>query len=58
MKSAWIVVTKLKSAMQGNTLHVQEKLYKKEHFPLPNLGRKLESIRNEVVWGRGFFLLR
>jgi hypothetical protein len=30
----------------------------KEDFPLPTLGPVLEAIREEVVWGRGFALIR
>lgn len=31
---------------------------RKEHFPLPILGPRLEEIQEEVVWGRGFVLFR
>lgn len=31
---------------------------RREDFPLPSLGPKLEAIQHEVTWGRGFALLR
>ena len=30
----------------------------REEFPLPSLGPKLESFRDEVVLGRGFYLIK
>ena len=31
---------------------------KKEDFPLPSLGDRLESFKDEVVLGKGFHLIR
>lgn len=39
-------------------LHIQEKVSSTEQFPLPTLGKKLQAFRDEVVSGRGFFLIR
>ena len=30
----------------------------RQEFPLPSLGPKLESFRDEVVLGRGFYLIK
>lgn len=44
--------------MQGNLVHIQERVPSREEFPLPTLGPKLEALREEVRIGRGFQLLR
>lgn len=44
--------------LQGNLLHIQEKVSTKEQFPLPTLGPKLEAMREEVISGRGFYIIR
>ncbi len=44
--------------VQGNLVHIQEKVPSREEFPLPTLGPKLEALREEVRIGRGFQLLR
>ena len=44
---------------QGNlVVDIQEKVPSREHFLLPNLGPKLEALREEVRIGRGFQILR
>ena len=44
--------------LQGNLLYIQEKVDSVDQFPLPSLGKKLQAFREEVVHGRGFFLIR
>ena len=44
--------------LQGNLVHIQERVGSREAFPLPTLGPKLEACREEVRIGRGFQLLR
>ena len=46
------------AALQGNLLHIQERVDSTEQFPLPSLGKKLQAFREDVVRGRGFFLIR
>ncbi len=44
--------------VQGNLLLIQEKVKRKEDFPLPQLGPILVGLRKEVQSGRGFALIR
>ncbi|KAK9919027.1 hypothetical protein WJX75_008803 [Coccomyxa subellipsoidea] len=44
--------------IEGNLVHIQERVPSRDEFPLPTLGPKLEVLREEVRIGRGFQLLR
>ena len=44
------------SAVLGRGIDITE--IKKEDFPLPNLGPRLDALRQELLHGRGFVLLR
>ena len=44
--------------MQGNYLFIKETVATKAVFALPNLGPRLEAIRENVRVGRGFQLIK